>query len=135
MPRRREWDSLAESTQKRYRGAGITPALYEAGADLRAARGHAKTPEKAILETTGLSTEQRERFADYLETRRELIIQLEERKRELWGDEHKFHGARSDRQTRGGSVRDMRFALSASIDDLEQLAGSGDERWSFLWYH
>lgn len=135
MPRPRSWSSLSDSTQKRYRGAGITPALYEAGADLRAARGHARTPERAIIETTDLSAEQRERFSDYLETRRELIIELEDRKRELWGEEHKFNGRRSDRQTRGGSVRDMRFALRASIDDLEQLAGSGDERWSFLWYH
>jgi len=46
MPRQRVWLSLSQATRRRYERAGITPATYEAGVDLRAARGHATTPER-----------------------------------------------------------------------------------------
>lgn len=42
--RRVGWAKLAPSTRKRYEGAGITKSQWEAGVDLRGARGHAPAP-------------------------------------------------------------------------------------------
>ena len=43
-PRRRDWDALSPTYRKRLSGAGVTRTQYEAGADLRKARG--KAPAK-----------------------------------------------------------------------------------------
>lgn len=48
-PRRRDWDSLSPAYRKRLSGAGVTRAQYEAGADLRKARG--KAPAKNATRT------------------------------------------------------------------------------------
>lgn len=43
---RKAWDQLSEAYQRRLARGGITPAEYESGASLKAARGHATTPER-----------------------------------------------------------------------------------------
>lgn len=43
-PRQRDWDALSPTYRQRLSGAGVTRAQYEAGADLRKARG--KAPAK-----------------------------------------------------------------------------------------
>lgn len=134
MPARREWSGLSESTRTRYSRAGISPSAYESGASLSRARGHERTPEH-IVSPEDLTTEQRERYSEYLTNRAELTLEVRDLKRDIWGDDHKFRGPSSDKNTKGGSMRDMRYALGASAEDLEQLAGSGDPRWQFLWYH
>lgn len=40
-----QWNSLSESTRKRYERAGISRADYMSGMSLKTARGHANTPE------------------------------------------------------------------------------------------
>lgn len=42
---RRTWEGLSEAYRKRLARAGVTPEAYTSGASLRAARGHATTPE------------------------------------------------------------------------------------------
>jgi hypothetical protein len=42
---KRNWGSLSPAYQRRLSRGGITPEAYNAGASLKSARGHAKTPE------------------------------------------------------------------------------------------
>lgn len=63
--RRRGWDELSASYRSRLSGAGVTRSQYEAGADLRKARGHGfrgprtQAPEEATERiAAGLSTPQ-----------------------------------------------------------------------------
>ena len=46
MAKARNWQALGVPQQRRYARAGITPASYESGVSLKAARGHAETPER-----------------------------------------------------------------------------------------
>ena len=144
MPARRKWSGLSKSTQTRYSRAGISPQAYESGVSLKKARGHERTPEHLIIDPQKLTPEQRERYSEYITNRRELTLEVINLKQEMWGDDFKFRGRSSAINTRGGSLRDMRYALGASIEDLEQLAsqaaieaanGVKNPRWAFLWYH
>lgn len=61
MPRSRNWDALSSSYRARLGRAGITRESYLSGSPLRAARGHAATPEHPR------EAERRpERFREYL---------------------------------------------------------------------
>lgn len=46
MAKRRSWESLSEAYRSRLSRAGVTESSYSQGASLRAARGHATTPER-----------------------------------------------------------------------------------------
>src|SRR5690348_8389703 len=42
----RNWEALKPTTRKRYERAGISRSDYMSGMSLKAARGHAQTPER-----------------------------------------------------------------------------------------
>jgi hypothetical protein len=42
----RSWDALSETYRRRLQRAGMSRRLYESGASLQSARGHAATPER-----------------------------------------------------------------------------------------
>ncbi|HET9131465.1 MAG TPA: hypothetical protein VFO86_10980, partial [Terriglobia bacterium] len=46
--RRKAWEALTAAYRKRLERGGIGKAQYEGGASLRAARGHAQTPEHPV---------------------------------------------------------------------------------------
>lgn len=46
MAKRRTWSALSESYRNRLTRSGITESEFSSGASLRAARGHAATPER-----------------------------------------------------------------------------------------
>jgi hypothetical protein len=109
----RNWDSLSSSTQHRYSRAGVSRSYYESGGSLKAARGHASTPERPEQ-----AARHPERFESYVSLREDI----RSLKRQLYGSKynegHKERGGRAHLQ----KVREI-LRLKLSYD------GSWDEFW------
>jgi len=111
--------------------------MHAAGESIRAARGHANTPEHPQ------EAENRPRdFGDYMSNRRTLSVRVAQMKRQMFGDEHKFNPRRSANVVGKGwdghhapSNALLQWALDASHDEIMDAITSGDEDYSFLWYH
>jgi hypothetical protein len=89
----RNWAGLSDSTRRRYERAGVSRAAYESGASLRAARGHATTPERPE------AGRNRPEFQQYHQVRDD-IMRL---KREIFGRVGK------------GAVKEMKGKRRASL--------------------
>lgn len=136
MATRKPWESLSPSYRERLSKKGITPQMHSRGESIKAARGHAHTPERP-----GRLTGKKE-FSDYENRRRSLIQKVNQRKARLWGDAHKFsrEGSRkiTDRGYNGEhppSMEKLQWAIDATDEELEQAAFEQDDDDSFLWYH
>lgn len=146
MARKRDWNALSSSYQSRLLRKGITQQAYESGASLKAARGHAHTPEhpEDVLK-------QPSKYKKYMNKLKTLQQQAIERKEAIWGTRHKFNDRRSrERILRGekptinkpGVVALTRF-LSESDETWERyvfMAAQGDldviqDDWNALFYH
>jgi|SRR5215475_1704030 len=137
MAVRKPWASLSESYRERLARKGITPQMHSAGESIRAARGHARTPEHP----SEAITKPRE-FPEYARVRTRLIAQVRAKKYRLWGQEHKYSDRRAASIINGGfdghnppSLARLRWAIEANEDDMLRAMSSGDEEYSFLWYH
>lgn len=137
MAERKPWASLSPNYRERLARKGITPQMHAAGESIRAARGHEHTPEHP--------SEAGKRpgdFIDYVSERRTLQVRVAQMKRQMFGDEHKFNPRRSREIVGKGwdgnhapSNTLLRWALDASFDEIMDAITSGDEDYSFLWYH
>ena len=137
MAKRKPWASLSPEYQDRLARKGITPQIHAAGGSIRAARGHANTPEHPAD-----AEKKPEKFKDYFGKRRELVLKVARRKAQLWGDSHKFNRKRSQDIVNMGwngtnvpSNAKLQWAIDADESDLMDAIESGDEEYSFLWYH
>lgn len=137
MAERKPWDSLSTAYRERLSRKGITPQMHAAGESIRAARGHANTPEHPSE-----AVRHPERFDDYFGERRKLTSRVARRKAQLWGDSHKFNARRSQDIVNMGWEGDnipsnamLQWAIDADESELEDAIASGDEAYSFLWYH
>jgi hypothetical protein len=137
MAERKPWDSLSASYRERLSRKGITPESHARGESIRAARGHENTPEHPREVLT-----KPEKFRDYVSDRQNLIQQVARRKRRLFGLDHKFNPRRSNKVISAGwdgghapSNSQLRWAIGADEDELMEAMTSGDEDYSFLWYH
>lgn len=137
MAKRKPWESLSQSYRDRLSRKGITPEMHRAGESIREARGHKNTPEHP-REAVNKPRE----FPDYMRTRSRLISQLRAKKHRLWGTEHKFNDRRASRIINGGfegkhppSLSMLQWAIDATESELLEAMTSGDEDYSFLWYH
>jgi len=110
----RNWDALGDSTRTRYERAGISRSDYESGVSLKAARGHAETPERPME-----ATRHPERYETYVGLRNDIRAL----KRELYGDRPKFR----DTVPKGGRahLEKVREILELKVD----YSGSWDEFW------
>ena len=110
----RNWDLLADSTRTRYERAGVSRSAYESGVSLKAARGHAETPERPME-----ATRHPERYEGYVSLRNDVRAL----KRELYGDRRKFR----DTAPKGGRAHltKVREILELKID----YDGSWDQFW------
>lgn len=136
MATRKPWESLSQSYRDRLTKKGITPEMHSRGASIKAARGHEHTPERPT------QSRGKKEYSDYNSRRRSLVSQVNRRKQQLWGDTHDYHPARSRRITDSGSdsehapsLSKLQWAANATDDELERMAASKDEEYSFLWYH
>lgn len=109
----RNWDALADSTRTRYERAGISRSAYEGGASLKAARGHASTPERPME-----AQKHPERFGSYISIRNDI----RELKKELYGPRAK---ADIPKGVSHRSLEIRREILEAKID----FHGTWDEFW------
>lgn len=111
----RNWDTLAGSTRSRYERAGISRSSYESGVSLKAARGHAETPERPME-----ATKHPERYESYVSLRNDI----RELKRELYGTSPRYN---HNSQVKGSKrhLEIVREILEAKVD----FNGSWDEFW------
>lgn len=137
MAERKPWASLSPEYRDRLARKGITPQMHAAGESIRAARGHARTPEHPAE-----AERNPEKFKDYFGERRKLILQVARRKAQLFGDSHKFNAKRSQDIINMGwdaknvpSNAQLQWAINADEYELLDAIESGDEEYSFLWYH
>lgn len=137
MAERKPWASLSQDYRDRLARKGITPEMHAAGESIRAARGHANTPEHPKD-----AVNNPEKFKDYFGERRRLVLQVARRKARLWGESHKFNSRRSQDIVNMGweganvpSNAQLQWAIDADESELLDAIESGDEAYSFLWYH
>lgn len=137
MATRKPWASLSASYRERLARKGITETEHGQGASLKAARGHSRTPEHPTE-----AIKKPDQFPDYMRERSRLIARVVSMKHRLWGIEHKFDDRRARRAVNGGfdgkhppSLDRLRWALEADESELLDAMSSGDEDYSFLWYH
>lgn len=145
MAKRRVWSALSSAYRTRLMRSGITKESYEAGVELKKARGHAETPEhpeEAIRKPS--------KYQKYRNKIKPLYRQIEERKAQLWEDRFKYHDLRSRQYVKGFAdvkapgIRKMIEALRMTDDEWEQKVldaamsdgrGGVDDDWKFLFYH
>jgi hypothetical protein len=137
MAVRKPWASLSEAYKGRLARKGITPQMHAAGEAIRAARGHAKTPEHPSE-----GVRKPKEFPGYMKRRSQLVAEVRAKKYRLWGLEHKYNDRRANQIINKGfggnnppSMARLQWAIDASEDDMLRAMRSGDEEYSFLWYH
>jgi hypothetical protein len=146
MAKRRVWETLKASYRARLERGGITKSQYESGANLKAARGHATTPENAreYQKDPG-------RFKEYRQRRKAIIDRVVAKKKEAfewtlrWNEENSGNFVRNPPQLKkkyGLEVRRATMAQLRAIDAMtvEQLVEHQyemrqEDDWRFLWYH
>jgi hypothetical protein len=137
MATRKPWASLSASYRERLARKGITEHSHSSGGSLREGRGHEHTPEhpsEAISKP--------DKFPIYMRKRTRLVAQVIAKKHRLWGIEHKFNDRRARKMVNGGfdgkkppSLEKLRWAIQADESEMLEAMSSGDEDYSFLWYH
>lgn len=121
MAKTRNWEALKDTTRRRYERAGISRADYMSGMSLKAARGHANTPERpgrkvqAGQEQYYLNRIVNDAFSDYA----------------------KFKGPLDLSDLPEGinypTIEQLEYALTLTDMEVWHLAHEPD--WNFLFYH
>lgn len=134
---RRSWESLSEGYRNRLESKGITPAMHEAGASIKAARGHERTPEHPAE-----GVKRPKDFPEWFDQRRALVNKVARRKAEIFGRSRKFNSRRSRKLANEGSdgsnpptMAQLRWALEASEEEIMAALESRDDDFDFLFYH
>jgi hypothetical protein len=146
MAIRRVWETLSAKYRTRLEKGGITKAKYEAGESLKAARGHATTPENARE-----YHKNPERFKEYRQRRKALVDRVVEKKKQAfewtlrWNEESSKKFVRNPEymaKKHGIEVRRATMAQLRMIDGMtvEQIVDyqyevRQDDDWRFMWYH
>ena len=138
MPRRRVWSALSPSYRTRLQRKGVTQAQYESGVSLKAARGHAQTPESPTEYARHPG-----RFTAYRDRRKPLVKRIQEKKERIFGPRIRFSSERSSRYVKEGAA-DIKPPTTAQLRFLDVLSDEEfddwqyehreDEDWNFLWY-
>jgi hypothetical protein len=148
MARKRDWSALSPGYQSRLSRAGITRQAYESGVSLKAARGHAHTPEHPEEIT---QAKNHSKYKKYIAKLKKLQEEVIERKELVWGGRHKYNNRRARENVMRGvkpdfskpGIRTLQKMLKASDQDWEYYviqAGHGTEKaieddWGALLYH
>jgi hypothetical protein len=146
MALRRVWETLSEKYRTRLMKGGITKAKYEAGESLKAARGHATTPENAREYQRNPG-----RFKEYRERRKAIIDRVVAKKKEAfqwtlrWNEENSGNFVRNPPQlkkkygieVKRATMAQLRQIDAMTVDEVVQLQYEVrvEDDWRFLWYH
>lgn len=128
---RKGWDQLKAKTRQRYEKAGVTKGQYESGASLKAARGHANTPERP----RGFDPAQ---YPKYVQTRAQLIKALQAKKNRMFTGRPRWNEDRSLKNIRGAnpSIKELRWAVDqATEEELYDAFRDDPKQYKFLGYH
>lgn len=131
MPRARmPWDQLSPTYRKRLEKAGLTKTSFEAGASIKKGRGHEKTPERPI----GYNPK---KYPQYSQTRGNLEKQLQQKKEQIFGDRPRWDAIKSLKHIRQKppTMAQLRWALAASPEDLENAVREDYETHSYIGYY
>lgn len=144
MARVRNWDALSLAYRNRLLNGGITRAQYEAGASLKRARGHENTPEHPERAPG-------EEYRKYRDRRNKLVDQVQELKRQEFGNRVKWNDSRSRKYVavdpgtgKPRGIRELKAILKEfklwidddRPDDWQGLNAISDgEHESALYYH
>jgi len=138
MAGRRVWSALSQSYRTRLQRNGITKAQYESGMSLKAARGHAQTPESPREYARNPN-----KFTAYRNRRLPLAKRIAEKKERVFRDRIRFNEKRSTRYVKEGAqdvkpptLAQLRFLDGLSDEEFDdfQYEHRVDEDWNFLWY-
>lgn len=130
MAKRKPWSQLTPTYRARLEKAGLTEEQFDSGASIKAARGHATTPERP----TQYNPVQ---FPAYAANRQQLIIQLGDRKEQVFGSSPRWDRSRSDHWIRikPPSIAQLRWAVNvASDEDLYSAIREDPKTFTFLGY-
>jgi hypothetical protein len=125
MARKRDWNSLSASYQSRLSRKGITRQAYESGASLKAARGHAHTPEhpEEITHAAGQT-----KYKLYVSKLKKLQAEVIARKEATWGGRHKYNNKRAKENVLRGVAPDY---SKPGIRTLQRMLKESDEKWEY----
>lgn len=129
---RKAWDDLSASYRARLERHGITEREHSRGESIKSARGHESTPEHPVQGVRNPGE-----FADWFNTRRNLVQQVNDRKQQLFGTLN----ARAKRITNEGakgnypSLSNLRKVLEMSDAEILDRLHAQDLDFSFLFYH
>jgi hypothetical protein len=128
---RKGWGSLSPAYRARLEKAGITQKEYGEGKSLQGARGHSATPERP-----GQYSPQK--YPQYHTERQRLITELEERKRQLWGDRPRWDAQKASLNIRSypPTMSQLRWAVDEADDGeiLDEISEAPEE-FAWLGYH
>lgn len=138
---RRNWDSLSDSYRSRLERSGISRSDYQSGQSLRAARGHATTPEHP---GQGIS---RPEFREYYRSEERAERHTQDLQRavnakieDVFSEHHKYRGPAFsiDDDPPAGKEPVDEDTLWAILDmddaEIEWFATHSPMGW-ILWYH
>lgn len=145
MAKRRDWNSLSKAYQSRLLRSGITRKAYEGGASLKAARGHATTPEKPEDAVNNPS-----RYTRYRAEAKTLRQSVWERKKQLfdntlyWNEGRARKWVMAPENGRQPGIRIMKQFMAMTDQEIyDKVAEAGrdfrngigqDDDWYFLFY-
>ena len=131
---RKAWGELSPEYRQRLERHGITEASHSAGESIKAARGHAQTPETPVQAMANP-----QQFPDYFRIRINLADRLNARKQRLFGTRLNARQRQIAAEGTKGhypTLNQLRWAVDKASDDeiMEKLHGQ-DMDFSFLFYH
>lgn len=131
MAARRGWDSLSPGYRQRLERAGISQSDYEAGRSIRAARGHANTPERPTQSNIPFE------FPHYAQNRSQKIRDLEAKKQRVFGQSLRWDPIRSSRilMKYVPSMAELDWALQATDTELYDAIREDFDSHKYLGYH
>jgi hypothetical protein len=129
VAKRKPWAQLSPTYKARLEKAGISKTDFEAGASIKAARGHAYTPERPTQYDPT-------KFVSYNLKRQSLITQLENRKQQVFGNSMRWSAERSQKWIREKppSIAQIKWALNASDEEIYNAIREDPKTFLFLAY-
>jgi len=131
MAQRKPWNQLKPGYRARLESKGITKEMFEGGADIKAARGHEKTPERPTSFDAS-------KFPKYATERKRLTDELKAKKEEFFGGRPRWNAERSDRaiRTRPPSMAQLKWATHADRTESDFVDAIREDPaiWRFLGY-
>lgn len=132
MAQRKPWNQLKPAYRARLESKGITQELFESGASIQAARGHATTPERPTSFDAS-------KYPKYASDRSKLIKTVAQKKEAFFGGKGRWDKERADRAIRSKppTMAQLRWAASKdrTEDDFLDAIRENPVDWRFLGYH